>query len=235
MTVFAKLRALGPAFAVDAHAAEAVPVAPWRPFGELLAEPAWEARTDAVRRALAGMAGRPAEDVEVRVALATAHLGVVARVLAPAFALAVLGTALPAAGDLWWQPVLGGPPPLSFPATLTRLPAGDAADAFTDRIVNGLVVGLTEAAARVCRIAPAILRDNGASAINSSAGMLAAARPELGDRAVRFADELLRQRPWRLAAPSVGAGFRRGSCCLIYRVGPGPPRAVCGDCVLTGR
>ncbi|MFG1922587.1 (2Fe-2S)-binding protein [Cryptosporangium sp. NPDC048952] len=199
-----------------------MPAAPWRPVTELLdpAGRAWRARTAAVREALGGA-------VEERVAFSTAHLGVVARVLAPAFALAVTSSAVPSA-DIWWQPVLGGMVPLSFAASVTRVPAAGLLDAFTDSVVP-LVVGMTSAAATTCPIAPAILWDNSASALNSSVTMLG---PAYADRAVPFANALLRRAPWGIPAPDVGDGFRRGSCCLIYRVSPGPPRPVCGDCVL---
>ncbi|WP_035855399.1 (2Fe-2S)-binding protein [Cryptosporangium arvum] len=220
---------LGPAFAVHTHAAGAPPPAPWQPVSTLLdaSGDAWRARTAAVRRALEGMAGRP---VEERVAFATAHLGVVARVLAPAFALAVVSSAVPPP-DVWWRPVPGGMVPVSFGSPVTPVAPGSLVDAFADSVVP-LVAGLTEAAAGTNPVAPAILRDNSASALNSSVTMLAAARPALAGRAARLADALLRRPPWSIAAPDVGAGFRRNSCCLIYRLDPGPPRPVCGDCVL---
>lgn len=241
----AGLGALGPAFAAGTHRPGARPEPPWRPFAELLDTPAWHARTVAVRAALASMAQRPADEIEARVALATAHLGVVARVLAPAFALAVTsgevlapgGTPapgdVPGPGGIWWQPLLGGPPPLSLPDAVVGVPAGELAAAF-GASVGGLVAGVTDAAARVTRLSPVILRDNGASAINSAAGMLAAARPDLADHAAGLASGILRQPPWELST-AVGARFRRESCCLIYRAGSGPPRPVCGDCVLGKR
>ncbi|GAA0252502.1 (2Fe-2S)-binding protein [Cryptosporangium japonicum] len=219
---------LGPAFAAHTHPADATPSPPWQPVSALLdaSGDAWRTRTADVRAALERMAGGP---VEERVAFATAHLGVVARILAPAFALAVVSSAV-VPPDVWWQPAPGGMVPVSFAPPEPAAP-GSLVDAVAGSVVP-LVVDLTAAAAPTCPIAPAILLDNSASALNSSVTMLAAARPALAGRAADLADALLRRPPWTRAAPRVGAGFRRNSCCLIYRLSPGPPGPVCGDCVL---
>jgi len=78
------LAALGPFFAVSSHLPETGPGPPWRPIRELT-EPdgPLAGRIDEVRAALAGRAGRPAAQIEPRVAASVTHLGLVARLIAP--------------------------------------------------------------------------------------------------------------------------------------------------------
>ena len=118
------LVALGPFFAVSSHPPEAAPVPPWRPASELTGPsgPLRE-RIAAVRKALAASGGRAAAEIEPRVAASAAHLGLVARLTAPALGASVLRCPLDLRpGGLWWQDVLGGPVPLSVPASGTGWP-----------------------------------------------------------------------------------------------------------------
>lgn len=66
--------------------------------------------------ALAETSGRPAEEIEPRVAASVAHFGLVARLVAPSVAAAAtrcgLGMRL---GVVWWQDTLGGAMPLPVP------------------------------------------------------------------------------------------------------------------------
>ena len=196
-------------------------------FSELLhGGPALSDRVHATRAALAASAGRPAEEVELRVAASVTQLGLAARLLSPALAVGVLSGAqldLDPAG-VWWQPVLGGPVPLSIP-----LGAGRAGVLAAD----GPIAALTAATRVVCPISPTVLWGNVASAVNGATTMIRAHRPDLAARADGYAAELLGQPPLSIQNPRVGPGFRRRSCCLIYRVAAGPARAICGDCVLS--
>ncbi|MEC3992209.1 (2Fe-2S)-binding protein [Actinacidiphila sp. DG2A-62] len=104
--------------------------AAWRSMGELAdGSPVLGDRIAAVRGTLAAGGGQPPEEVEVRVAASVTHLGLAARVLSPYLALAVLDgwapdpAAPPALAAHRWQPVLGGPYPLSLPRPSSpRLP-----------------------------------------------------------------------------------------------------------------
>ena len=67
-------------------------------------------------------------EIEPRVAASAVHLGLAARLTAPALGAAVLRRPLDLRpGGLWWQDVLGGPVPLSVPASdsegRSRIPA----------------------------------------------------------------------------------------------------------------
>lgn len=227
-----ELAALGPFFAVSTHDPGAAVRPPWRPLRELIDRPdRLDARIESVRAALAGNAGRPADDLDRRVAVSVAQLGLVARLLAPTIAVAALGFAVGTGpDDLWWQDELGGPFPLSVSGgSRDGLVAGGAPPGG-----GSAVELLTAAIVDRYPIAPRVVWGNVASAANSAARLVAAARPELASAARDAADAVLadpRVEDGRLRA---GPSFRRRSCCLIYRLSD-TPGAVCGDCVLTAR
>ena len=213
----------GPFFASETHAAGASVDGPWSTLAAALANPRRiEGRVERVRTALGAGA---ASNVSLRVAASVTHLGLVARLLAPALAAAVTNTHLsPDPADIWWQDHLGGPFPLSV-ATVEPEPADDgelpsAVDALTALFDTSYSVG------------PRVLGGNVASAINSAARMIGTARPELADSARRHADLFLAHPDVEGGQLRAGPNFRRRSCCLIYQVS-GDRTAVCGDCVLT--
>jgi len=244
--VLGGLAAFGPYFAVGTHRPAGALPPPWMPLSVLLESPAaLRVRATAVRAALA--AERPAAAVEFRVAASVAQLGLVARLLSPAIAVAAAyGQVLELDPvTVWWQPVLGAPFPLSLPADAIGAQAG-AAGAFgvagdpgraaglvRDLLLDGPVRQLVELTAGMS-VSRAVLWGNVASAINGATAMIARARPGLAGPAQMAGSELLRYGP--LAGAFTGAlagGFRRRSCCLIYRASPGPRTGVCGDCILT--
>jgi hypothetical protein len=152
-----------------------------------------------------------------------AHLGLVARLLAPALAATVL--AIPGlrfgVPDLWWQDKLGGPYPLSVATTPTPAPANNPS----------AVYAITMTVADRYRIAPRVLWGNVASAVNSAARLIAAARPDLTTVIYGAADSILADPRIDDGALQAGPHFKRRSCCLIYRLA-GTRTAVCGDCIL---
>lgn len=211
---------LGPFFAVDVHHRSADPPPLWRPLSELLTDEVMRSRVMRVRAALA--AGAPSGDVEERVAASVTHLGLVARIVAPWIGSRSLGDKPISrrVDDLWWQDQLGGPFPLSVTAGATDGGWRESAPAI-----------LTEAFARTFGVSDRVLWGNVASATNSAARMIRAARPELSSAAHGAADEILSHHEVESGELRAGASFRRRSCCLIYRVS-GDVTAVCGDCVL---
>ena len=114
----AELAQLGPYFAVSLHST-------WPASACLMA----------AAQHPAGLPGRPAAAdrgspfgarrgpspaaVEFRVAASVTHLGVAARLISPALGMAVLLGRVPRMdpAEVYWQPVLGGPLPLSLPAS----------------------------------------------------------------------------------------------------------------------
>lgn len=216
------LAALGPFFAVDRHPDGASSTEPWRPISDL-AEPggALLPRIERVRTALAASGGRSPDQVERRVAVSVAHLGLVARLIAPAVGAAALGCPLPLdAASWWWQDELGGPFPVSV---------GDRSGAL--RVPGSAVEAITLACLRADGVSPRVLWGNVASAANSAASMIGRTRPDLAEATRSAADAFLADERVEDGALRVGPGFRRRSCCLIYRL-TGSTTAVCGDCVL---
>lgn len=206
------LAAFGPFFAAQRHADS--PTAPWRPMAELSDDPeALAARVHKVRAALMGN-GEP----ELRVAASVAHLGLVARLIAPMIATAALGEPVSwSLTDLAWQDQLGGPYPLSIAAQ----PSGGAP----------AVEVLTDAFGRF-GVSPKVLWGNVGSAANSAAQQIGRARPDMAEAARRAADAVLADPRIDGGVLRSGPEFRRNSCCLIYRLAS-DKAACCGDCVLT--
>jgi hypothetical protein len=243
VSLLAAVAELGPFFAVDAHAAIEPP---WRPMSELVEVPeALLARVRAVRTALAN--GRPPEVVELRVAASVAQLGLVARLVAPVLGVAVLsGQVLDVElARIGWQPVLGGAFPLSLPrddlggmalkGSIDPRSSREVAEAIGGQVLDGPVRELVGAVRGIVTVSPRVLWGNVASAVNGAASMIATQRPDLGEAAYALAVALLEGSPLQGAGTAVaGPGFRRHSCCLIYRAAPGLAGAVCGDCVLRG-
>jgi FhuF 2Fe-2S C-terminal domain len=249
------LAELGPYFAIETHEPAARRSGPWLPLAGLLRDPAvLTARIEQVRSGLAAAAGHPGRLVDVRVAASVAHLGVTARLLAPALGAETLGGALLLEPDqVWWVPELGGPFRLSAPAPGPERPAdrpgrpaaGSARPAAGSAppvpgACRDLLAGpVTELVAAVAgrSVSPRILWGNVASAISGAATMIAAARPDLAGPARAAAATALQFPALAGAADGLPGtpAFRRRSCCLIYRLSAEPAAALCGDCVLASR
>jgi len=208
-----ELARLGPFFVVCVHDSVS---APWQPMTDLVDRPkVLETRVNRVRSALSASGG--GVRVDPRVAASVAHLGLVARLLAPMIGAAALGE--PAAwslDDLAWQDELGGPYPLSVASS----PSAGAP-----------VEAITEACTRF-GVSRKVLWGNIGSAANSAAMQIARARPELSAAARDAADEWLADPRIDGGVLQSGPDFRRASCCLIYQLA-GDRGACCGDCVLT--
>lgn len=234
------LAVFGSFFAVQTHTRCFIPRGPWHAMSELVEDPGvLMDRADAVRTRLAAAGGQAADAVELRVAVSVTHLGLVARLVSPALAVAVTS------GDLlevdlastWWQRVLGGAFPLSLPLDTGTNAGGHEPERLAcllaSRVLDGPVRDLVEAT-RSLLVSRHVLWGNVASAVNGAASMIATSQPAWADRSRAIASLLLDQPPLRgTSIASAGGGFRRRSCCLIYRAAPNAAGAVCGDCVLS--
>jgi ferric iron reductase protein FhuF len=198
-------------------------------------------RVAAVRSRLATAGGQAPDSVELRVAASVAHLGLVARLVSPALAVAVTSDELLEVdlGSTRWQRVLGG----AFPLSVQRDADADASgqDASPEhmawllarRVLEGPVRDLLEVT-RALSVSPQVLWGNVASALNGAASMITASQPAWTNRARVITSLLLDQPPLRdTASASADGRFRRRSCCLIYRAAPNAAGVVCGDCVLS--
>ncbi|BCJ82974.1 (2Fe-2S)-binding protein [Mycolicibacterium sp. 141076] len=206
------LAGFGPFFAIVRQ--QDSPMPPWRPMAELVDDPdALTARVHKVRSALMGN-GEP----EIRVAASVAHLGLVARLIAPMIGTAALGEPVSwSLADLAWQDQLGGP----YPLAVSARPAGGAP----------AVEVLTNAFGRF-GVSPKVLWGNVGSAANSAAQQIGRTRPDLAEQARQAADAVLADPRVDGGVLRSGPAFRRNSCCLIYQLA-GDRAACCGDCVLT--
>jgi hypothetical protein len=249
----------GPYFAltVDGSAAGLAGEAGWAPVAELgdPATGAFARRVGAVRAALA--ARTAPGDVEERVAVSVAQLGLCARLLAPALALTVLTGHAPGIDPrrLYWRDVLGEPFPLAAgawpgPFAGTAAPGPRAAAAgivpaasseslargFTDGVLHPVIAPVVTVAGAY-PVSARVLWGNVASGVAGAAKMIGLAEPALAASAWGVVGALcVGEGPLRDAGGLVApARFLRRSCCLIYRLGPGPGRALCEDCVLTRR
>jgi hypothetical protein len=211
-----RVAAFGPFFECGVHAAGTSPAPPWRGMDELLADPL--SHVMLIRARLAAASGREPGAVEVRVAASVAHLGLVARLVAPALGAAMLSAELRQAEprDVWWQPEKGGAFPLSLPGPCAVV-----------SLLEGPVQQLSEAFGPL-RVSPRILKGNVASAVNGAVLAIGRSGPEACyRRACELAASLYALPVLRGAATF--DPFRRRSCCLLYRAAPG---ALCADCIL---
>src|SRR5262249_47374010 len=146
-------------------------------------------RVAAVRAALAATSGQAPSAVEFRVAASVMYLGLVARLLSPTLAVAVISDGLLEfdLGNTWWQPVLGAPFPLSVPreadtnATDHHLKPENLAGLLANRVVDGPIRELLQATITLS-VSPRTLWGNVASAVNGAAAMIATSRPTSTDQ-----------------------------------------------------
>jgi hypothetical protein len=234
--VLKDLAALGPFFSVDAHLPGERPQPPWLEVGDLTSQPELtQGRIAAVRLALAASGGSPAEQVEARVAASAAHFGIVARLVSPALAALVFGFQLSTQpSERWWRDVLGGPFPLSVPAPVHHLDSGQRpAETACLKLVSDVLEPVTSTIGELVPLSFRVLWGNVASAVNSAILQIAAKRPAAADAAQNLADIVFAAPQLRSERNAPGPGFRRSSCCLIYRLSSEQGRETCGDCVLS--
>jgi hypothetical protein len=219
---------LGAFFEVHQHDRSSVPAPPWRPLAELVTtSDVLGNRVERVREALAGAAARPPAALERRIAASVTHLGLMARVISPALAQAAESGVVGYLDldELWWQDELGGAFPLSVPKSPPQ--SGQLR-----QLVDGPIAGLTTVIGDRFGVARSVLWGNVASAINGAATMFGRARPDQGEAARTVAARLMAHPALAGEDGRPGDGFRRRSCCLIYRLSSAGRAAVCGDCVL---
>jgi hypothetical protein len=225
----AELAEVGPFFAVEAHRPDSAPRPPWQPIGELIE--AFAERVTEVRARLAANNGLATTDVEQRVAASVAQLGVVARLVSPIVAVAMLRGELLTLTGARWQLSGGSVFPMSVAVETSR--PRNLAEAFARQLSTGPVGELVSAAAAFS-VPARIGWGNVASAVNGAASMISAARPARGS--AQFVARLLDLPPLADTGITQRDGrFQRRSCCLIYRAAPNRAGPICGDCVLNRR
>ncbi|MBM7788441.1 (2Fe-2S)-binding protein [Tenggerimyces flavus] len=207
MEVFAELAAVGEYFAVDVGPSDAPPLAELYAGGREL-----DARIERVCAQLG--------TDERRVGASIWFQGLAARLWSPVVGAAALGLDVPAIDPATtrWD---GGRLQLANPTT-----GGKPSDVL-DHHLEPLVATIKH----TTNISAKLLWGNAASALAGTVKVLLTARPNANTEP---RDQLLQDE--RLAGAGhfgePGAGFRRTTCCLFYRV---PNGGLCGDCVLVDR
>ncbi|MET7645470.1 (2Fe-2S)-binding protein [Streptomyces sp. NPDC005426] len=169
---------------------------------------------------------------ERRVAASVAHLGLAARLWSTALGPAVLTGGFPGLRpeDLHWDPRLPAPDDLwhdggiLLPGTAVRIRAV---------VQHGHLEPLGAAVRRDTPVPARLLWGNAGSALGGAVRQLIAwarthGRPDVAARTRALAAELFDHPDLRHTGAPHGPAFRRGTCCLYYRV---PGGGLCGDCV----
>ncbi|MEV7188472.1 (2Fe-2S)-binding protein [Kitasatospora sp. NPDC093102] len=220
---YARLGAVGPYFALDTSPAGRPP-AGFRPLAEL-----YGTGPDAPLAARLRVVARRLGTGEPRVAASILHLGLAARFWSVGLGSAVLLGTVPTLEHAWMRIPDQGPLDLWTPPEPARPAAGTLADQLHDVVLLGWLERLATAVRAVAPLSPRLLLGNAASALTGTLRVLDAHAP---GAARALAAELLDRLPLAgsgtLHTGPSGTAFRRNSCCLYYRVGPGA--GLCGDC-----
>lgn len=219
--------ALGSFFRVEARPGET-----WTSVAGLIAQPEVLARRAAEVAAVLTPFGGP--EADRRVVASLVHLGLVARLVSPPLAAALVAGVVPVASIERVHLELVGSNPLPMALTTdVALPLHSAADlaaVFQRAWLEPIVQPLTQAVRASSAVSQQVLEGNVTSALAGALRMCTAARPELTASADAVLDALLH------SGPLAGTGrrrrdgsFVRRSCCLFYRL---PGGGTCGDCIL---
>ncbi|MFD9689369.1 (2Fe-2S)-binding protein [Kitasatospora sp. NPDC059088] len=227
---YARLAALGPYFALDT-APDTDPAGPpppgFRPLPEL-----YGTGPDAPLPARIRVVAQRLGTAELRVAASILHLGLAARFWSVGIGSAVLLGTVPTLDHAWVRIPDHGPIDLWTPPEPVRPEPGDLVDQLHRSVLIGQLEPLAAAVRAAVPLSARLLRGNAASAL---AGTLRVLSPRASLPARELVTRLLDRPPLAgsgtLHTGPRGAAFRRTSCCLYYRTGPGA--GLCGDCCFT--
>ncbi|SDY73321.1 Ferric iron reductase protein FhuF, involved in iron transport [Modestobacter sp. DSM 44400] len=211
-------------------ALEPTPGRQWVSWADLLADrAAFTSRAAEVTMTLSVVAVP-----EERVVASLVHLGLVARLLAPALGAALAGGVLPVVAPDGVHVRLAGANPLPMALTDVTGVEVDSPAAVADQLarhwLTPLVAPWTTLVAATARVSGRVLAGNVTSAVAGALAVAVARRPDLTDRSVAVLDALLVTGPLAgTGGRRPGGSFVRRSCCLFYRL---PGAGTCGDCVL---
>lgn len=162
---------------------------------------------------------------DLRIGASLVHLGHAARLWSPVLACALGHGVVPDLGDL--QRANDGAQ-LRLPEPVGKAVGSPSADLLYRAVVREHLEPL--AAGLRVKLAGALLAGNIASALVGASRALLMVRPDLRGPVVAITNALLKTGALVgsgvLSGPQLG--FRRRSCCLLYRA---PGMSVCGDCV----
>lgn len=222
----AELAALGGYFALDTDAGTRS-----RCIAELFDDQVIAGYVGRTRAAVAAAADCAPEDIPIRMAASSFHIGVAARLLSPVIGGALCFGTVPVLDQrsLRWTPaaehavqfIVPDPAWLTVDeATSAQVIAATVLPVLTElgTVLNGLVA-----------LSPRITLGNLASSANGAVTVLAMSRPQLEVPGRDLVRALLRTEPLSGTGEFLAGQFRRRSCCLYYQA---PGSGLCGDCVL---
>ncbi|MGW3040010.1 (2Fe-2S)-binding protein [Kitasatospora sp. NPDC001159] len=223
---YGRLAAVGPYFALDTSP-EGTPPPGFRPLPEL-----YGTGTDAPLAARIRVVAQRLGTAEPRVAASILHLGLAARFWSVGLGSAVLLGAVPTLEHAWVRIPDQGPIDLWTPPEPAAVTTAGLADQLHQAVLLGQLEPLAAAVRAAVPLSARLLLGNAASALAGTLRVLDAHAPAV---ARELAAELLDRPPLAgsgtpLTGPH-GTAFRRTSCCLYYRIGPGA--GLCGDCCFT--
>jgi FhuF 2Fe-2S C-terminal domain len=162
---------------------------------------------------------------DLRIGASLVHLGHATRLWSPVLACAVAHGVVPDLDDL--ERADDGAQ-LRMPEPTGRAVQKVSAELLYRAVVQHHMQPF--AAGLRVKLAPALLAGNIASALVGASRALLVARPDLRRPIVEITDSLLDTGVLSESGVITDShlGFKRGSCCLFYRI---PEQAVCGDCV----
>ncbi len=223
---YARLAAVGPYFALHTSTATTPPPG-FRPLPEL-----YGTGPDAPLAARIRMVALRLGTAELRVAASILHLGLAARFWSVGLGSAVLLGTVPTLERAWVRVPDQGPIDLWTPPEPIRPTPGGLVDQLHQAVLVGQLEPLAEAVRAAVPLAARLLRGNAASALAGTLRMLDAHAPGAARELVaRLLDRPPLAGSGTLLTGPHGAAFRRTSCCLYYRIGPGA--GLCGDCCFT--
>ncbi|MFG2844993.1 (2Fe-2S)-binding protein [Kitasatospora sp. NPDC048296] len=169
---------------------------------------------------------------ELRVAASILHLGLAARFWSVGLGSAVLLGTVPTLEHAWVRIPDQGPIDLWTPPEPARSTTDSRADQLHRAVLLGQLEPLAAAVRAIVPLSARLLLGNAASALAGTLRVLDAHAPGAARELVA---ELLARPPLAgsgalLTGPR-GTAFRRTSCCLYYRIGPGA--GLCEDCCFT--
>ncbi len=209
----------------------------WQPLDNLVSDrELLAARVETARLILAAQAGVGADQIDNKVAASLVQFGLVARLIAPAAACAVLSSSVPDLdpGQVWWQPRNNDPVPLSIPQPRGRSATslGEIAEALSVLVIDAAIQPLVHTTEELFGISPKVLWGNVASGLAGAAEAIGASRPDLAQRAADIVAAVLARASLHASGAYTDRCFQRRSCCLYYRI---PNARLCGDCILVSR
>ena len=191
------------------------------------------ALTHRARQAIASSMACTPEEIPVRMAASSLHLGMVARLLSPVIGAAAALGVVPVLdpGTVRWQSTTNHVPRLATTGLRWVHASGPlhAARSISDSLLTTVVAPLNQTFLSAFSLSGHITWGNTISAANGAVTVMAITRPELQSPGRALVAALLDTEHLVRTGQFASGQFVRRSCCLFYQA---PEAGYCADCVL---